>query len=97
MLSKGQNLEFCRSCIHLRELFLTELVYRALSLLRFRNFEKFPLVPLGMCKMLARATNTMRHKHEWQTDLLVATEGNQFLLEILEDMSRAMAEKRQMQ
>ena len=30
----------------------------------FPNLGKFPLVPLGLCKMLARETKTMRHKHD---------------------------------
>ena len=33
------------------------------------------------------------HKHEWEIEVVVATEGNGFILAILEDMSRAMAEK----
>ena len=63
----------------------------------FPNLDQFPLVPLGLCKMLARETKTMRHKHEWEIEVVVATEGNQCLLEILEDMSPAMAEKSKME
>ena len=63
----------------------------------FPNLDNFPLVPLGLCKMLARDAKTMRYKPEWGMEVVVATEGNQFILEILEDMSRAMAEKSQRQ
>ena len=63
----------------------------------FPNLDQFPLVPLGLCKMLARETKTTCIKHEWEIELVVATEGNQCLLEILEDMSPAMAEKSEME
>ena len=62
----------------------------------FPNIDTFPLVPLGMCKMLARETKTMRQKHEWEMEVVVATNGNQLLLDILDAMSDAMAEKSQM-
>ena len=63
----------------------------------FPNLEKFPLVALGLCKMLARETKTMRCRHEWEMEVVVATEGNQFLLDILQGMSGAMAEKSNME
>ena len=31
----------------------------------FPNLDKFPLVPIGLCKMLARETKNMRCKLEW--------------------------------
>ena len=62
----------------------------------FPNLETFPLVPLGLCKMPARETKTMSHKHEWEIEVIVAEKGNPFILDILEDMSRAMAEKSKM-
>ena len=46
----------------------------------FPNLATFPLVPLGLCKMLARETPSMRHRHEWEIEVLVATAGNDFLL-----------------
>ena len=63
----------------------------------FPNMERYPLVSLGLCKMLARKTKTMRQKHEWETEVVVATAGNEFLLEILKDMSQAMADKSKME
>ena len=62
----------------------------------FPNLATFPLVPLGMCKVLARKTRTMRHRHEWEIELLVAIAGNRFLLAILQEMVRALAEKSDM-
>ena len=63
----------------------------------FPNLATFPLVPLGMCKVLARKTRFMRRRHEWEIELLVAIAGNRFLLEILLDMVRALAEKSDME
>ena len=60
----------------------------------FPNLATFPLVPLEMCKVLARDTPTMRYRHEWEIEVLVATAGNRFLLEILQGMVRAIAEKK---
>ena len=60
----------------------------------FPNLEKFPLVPLGLCKMLGRPTKSISSKLEWEIKVVVATEGNHMLLRILEDLSEAMATKR---
>ena len=60
----------------------------------FPNLDRFPLVPLGLSK-IAMDTKTRRPKPEWDLKVVVATEGNPFILEILEDMSRAMAKKAQ--
>jgi len=59
----------------------------------FPNLEKFPLVPLGLCKMVARSTPKMQRPPEWEIDVVVATAGNQFILEILAGMKRAIAAK----
>ena len=59
----------------------------------FPNLEKFPLVPLGLCKMVARSTRKMQRSPEWEIELVVATAGNQFILEILAGMERAIVEK----
>ena len=57
----------------------------------FPNLEKFPLVPLGLCKMEARNNAKPIHKHNWEVELVVATEGNQLIIEILEAMLLAMS------
>ena len=57
----------------------------------FPNLEKFPLVPLGLCKMLAGRTKRKFCIPQWKTELVVATKGNEVILDILNDMSRAMA------
>ena len=62
----------------------------------FPQLEMFPEVSLGLCKVLAKPTRTMRAKHEWATKLLVAIKGNPFLLDILQAMFKSMAEKSQM-
>ena len=62
----------------------------------FPNRDTFPQVPLGLCKMLARDTETMRLKPEWEIEVVVATAHNEVILDILEDMSEAMAEKKPM-
>ena len=59
----------------------------------FPNLEKFPLVPLGLCKVLAMDAETKRVKPEWETEVVVATERNELILEILWDMCEAMAEE----
>ena len=63
----------------------------------FPNLDQFPLVPLGLCKMLARETKAMSHTHESEIEVIVATAGYDLILQILEDMSQAMAEKTQAQ
>ena len=63
----------------------------------FPNLDRFPKVPLGMCKMLARETKALRHKPEWEIEVVVAEKGNPALMEILADMKVAMAEKSQME
>ena len=62
----------------------------------FPNIDRFAQVPLGMCKMLARETKAMRNMPEWEIEVVVAEKGNPAILEILEDMKIAMAEKEQM-
>ena len=52
----------------------------------FPNLEKFPLVPLGLCKM-----RPINRKPQWAFDVVVAKAGNECILKILEDMSTAMA------
>ena len=59
----------------------------------FPNIERYPLVPLGLCKMQCRATKAMRKKLEWEIEVVVAEAGNQFILKLLRDMSMAMGEK----
>ena len=60
----------------------------------FPNSDRFPKVPLGMCNMVARGTKVRRHKFEWEIEVVVAENGNPAILEILEDMKLAMAEKK---
>ena len=60
----------------------------------FPNIERFPLVPLGLCSMLASTTKTMCKGPEWEMDVVVATAGNPVLIDILKNMSTAMAENR---
>ena len=62
----------------------------------FPQIDNIPLVPLGLCKMIARPTENMQMKPEWEIDVVVAIAGNAFLLELLQDMSRAMADRRKM-
>ena len=59
----------------------------------FPQLEMFPEVSLGLCKMLARPTRTMRQKPEWEIELVVATQGDPFLLDILKAMVESMAER----
>ena len=59
----------------------------------FPNIERFPKVPLGLCKMLARATKSMCKKPEWEIEVVVAEKGNPAILAILQDMKLAFAEK----
>ena len=54
----------------------------------FPNLEQFPQVPLGLCKMVARETKTMCRKPEWEIEVVVATKGNDSLMEILSGMLR---------
>ena len=54
------------------------------------NLAMFPLVSLGLCKMLARPTKTMCRRHEWEIEVLVATAGNDSLIEILKGMMRGI-------
>ena len=63
----------------------------------FPNIDRFPKVPLGLCKMLARETPAMCHTPEWEIEVVVAEKGNPAILEILEDMKVSMAEKAHMQ
>ena len=62
----------------------------------FPNLHRFPKVPLGICKMLARETKSIRLKPEYEIEVVVAEKGNTAILGILEDMKVAMAEKGQM-
>ena len=59
----------------------------------FPNIDRFPKVPLGLCKMQARETNTMRNDTEWRTEVVVAEKGNPAIFDILQDMKLALAEK----
>ena len=60
----------------------------------FPNLEKFPLVLLGLCKMLGRPTKSISSKLEWEIKVVVATAGNHMLRGILKDLSKAMATER---
>ena len=63
----------------------------------FPNLDRFPQVPLGMCKMQARPIKTNRHKFEWKIEVVVAEKGDMAILHILEDLKAAMAEKGHME
>ena len=63
----------------------------------FPNREKFPMVELGLCKKATKPLgekSLIRRKHEWEIEVVVGTEGNECLMQILKDMSKAMEEKR---
>ena len=60
----------------------------------FPNLEKFPLVSLGLCKMLAMPTKPKFCELEWEIKVVVATAGNPMLRGILKDLSKAMATER---
>ena len=55
----------------------------------FPNLVRFPIVPLGLCKMLARKTPLLRQKPEWEIEVVVAEKGNPAILNILGDMKAA--------
>ena len=59
----------------------------------FPNIDRFPKVPLGLCKMQARETKTRCKKPAWEIAVIVAGKGNTALLQILQDMKVAFAEK----
>ena len=66
-------------------------IYAALD--TFPNIDRFPKDPLGLRKMLARETKTMCKKREWEIEVVMAEKGNNALLQILQDMKVAFAEK----
>ena len=66
-------------------------IYAALD--TFPNIDRFPKDPLGLRKMLARETKTMCKKREWEIEVVMAEKGNYALLQILQDMKVAFAEK----
>ena len=67
-------------------LFLYGGIYADLDV--FPNLAMFPQVSLGLCKMSARETKTMCSPPEWEMEVIVATAGNEFLMEILKGMLR---------
>lgn len=55
----------------------------------FPNLDRFPQVPLGMCKMLAQETKARR----WNIEVVAGEKGHPAFLQILEDMKVAIVDK----